>query len=90
MGHDSVVKNPSQVWGGDNSVFNQIGGLFDTPTPQGMQAPPPPPNNSMAAAGSLQNDLNQEKQQYSASNILTGGQGVSGPPRTSAPTLIGW
>lgn len=103
MGHDSAVKNPSQIWGGkdsvfnspgqiwggDNSVFNQLGDLFSTPTPQGLQAPPAPPTTSMAASGSLQNEVKREQDQFSASTLLTGGQGTSGQPMTASQTLVG-
>lgn len=78
-GSGSIFNDPSQIWGGDNSVFNQtfdyIGNLFNPQKPQ-TQAPPSPPNASAVAGASLQDTLNQEQQQYSASSLLNGGAGV--------------
>lgn len=41
-----------------------------------LQAPPPPPNPGVSAAASLNSELTQEQGLFSASTVLTGGQGA--------------
>ena len=91
MGHDSALANPSQIWGGNNSAFNQVGDFLMAPFKKqqvNLQAPPPPPNPSLVAGASLQNDLDMEKQQYTASSILTGGTGTGVPNPMAASTIL--
>lgn len=82
-GSNSIFNDPGQIWGGKSSVFNQtfdfVHNLFNPQGPS-LQAPPAPPNPSAVAGASLQTELNQEKQQYSASTLLNGGAGLPGGP----------
>jgi hypothetical protein len=93
MSNDSVVGNPSQVWGGKTSVFSQIGDFISAPfqaaPTANLTAPPPPPTPGMATQASLNTQVQSEAQQFGASTQLTGGTGVTQKPMTASATLLG-
>lgn len=71
-GGDALANLYGPISGG---IWGYLEGQLNQPGPV-LQAPPMPPNPSAVAGASLQTDVQQEAQQYSASTLLNGGQGV--------------
>lgn len=97
-GSNSVVNNPSQVAAGGVGLFGGGAGLlqnvwnfannaFNQPGPA-LQPPPMPPNPSAVAGASLQQDLTQESQAFSASTLLNGASGIPLPQGVQASNVL--
>ena len=86
-GKNSVINNPDQIWGGDDSVFRKpFGSGPDSPA-----SPPPAPDPTKATQDALAAQLQQELQIRRSNTLVTGGQGVTQPPSvlSAGTTLLG-
>lgn len=73
-GDNSLFNNPGQIFGGDNSIFRKPFGS----KPEGPAAPGDPPDPSIARQDALNAQIDQELQMRRSSTMVTGAQGVMG------------
>lgn len=100
-GGDSKVDLLTGSFGGDNNFTKQAtpgqwletGGInaFNSMKPSSPDpaAPPAPPNAAAVRQGAVNDQISEEQRQYSASTILSGGQGLLDQPNTASRVLLG-
>lgn len=100
-GGDSRVDLLTGSWGGDNNFTQkatpgqwlETGGVNAiqsmTPSSPDPSAPPAPPSAAAVRQGAVNDQISEEQRQYSASTILSGGQGLIDQPTTASRVLLG-